>query len=57
MLDMKVLLALLLLVVLLDDLIGSMLFIDSHPSVDQAMPAGTNLGGLFPSVRTLATAL
>ena len=44
------------LLMLLDGLIDSMLFIGSHPSVEQAMPDGMILVSFLPSVNTEATA-
>ena len=42
---------------LLDYLIDSTIFIGSHPSVDQTVSGGMNLGSFLPGVRTDATAL
>ena len=41
----------------LDGLVGPVLFIGSHPCVDQATPGGMRLDTFLPGVKTEATAL
>ena len=38
--------------ILLDCLVDSTLFMDSHPSVYQAVPGSMNLGSFLPDART-----